>query len=65
MSLQVALTTMTLKLSLQCPENISAKQTFTNEQLQFITVIMNKVEGKTIKQKNPSSDLFPLIRLIW
>jgi hypothetical protein len=61
MALQVALTTMTLKLSMKNPANINAQVSFTTEQLQFITVLMNTIEGKTKKQKNP----YPAQTLAW
>lgn len=53
MALQVALTTMMLKLSLVKPEEINADVVFTKEQLEFIALLQQTVEGKTEKQKNP------------
>lgn len=61
MALQVALTTMTLKLSLENKQQIKADTVFTSKQMQFITVLMNKLEGKTKKQKNP----YPKQTLAW
>lgn len=52
-ALQVALTTMSLKLSMKNRENIDAKTVFSTEQIQFIKLLMTDLEGKTEKQKNP------------
>ena len=53
MALQIALTTMTLKLSLKNENQIKAEVSFTAQQIQFLTLIINDIEGKTQKQKNP------------
>jgi len=52
-ALQVALTTMTLKLSLSNTHKISAKLIFSEEQIHFLSLYMKKLEGKTEKLKNP------------
>jgi len=52
-ALQVALTTMTLKLSLSNAHKVNAKIIFSKEQLHFLTIYMEKLEGKTEKLKNP------------
>lgn len=61
MALQVALTTMTLKLSLNKPDKIPAGIVFTKGQIEFIKLLLNNVEGKTEKQKNP----YPKESLPW
>ncbi len=61
MALQVALTTMTLKMSLNNKQQLSARITFTPIQIQFFTILMNSLEGKTQKQKNP----YPKNTLAW
>ncbi len=53
MALQVALTTMTLKLSLSNNQKVTANLIFTNEQLYFLSIYMQKLEGKTQKLRNP------------
>jgi hypothetical protein len=53
LAIQVALTTMTLKLSLKKPDKTKAGIVFSNEQIDFITILLKKLEGKTEKQKNP------------
>jgi hypothetical protein len=53
LALQVALTTMTLKLSLSNNQKVTANLIFTNEQLYFLSIFMQKLEGKTEKLKNP------------
>lgn len=55
MTLQLALTTMVLKLCFDNQENIQAEQFFTKEQVNFMTVLIKTIEGKTKKQKNPYS----------
>jgi hypothetical protein len=52
-ALQVALTTMTLKLSLSNTHKINANIIFSKEQLHFLSIYMEKLEGKTEKLKNP------------
>jgi hypothetical protein len=52
-ALQVALTTMTLKLSLSNSHKINANIIFSKEQLHFLSIYMEKLEGKTEKLKNP------------
>jgi hypothetical protein len=53
LALQAALTTMTLKLSLSSSHKIAAKIIFSKELLYFLTIYMEKLEGKTEKLKNP------------
>ena len=53
MTLQVALTVMMLKLSLNKKENIKAEAVFNKHQVKFIELLLSKVDGKTTKQKNP------------
>jgi hypothetical protein len=53
MSLQVALTTMVLKLSLTNDQEVNASLIFSKEQLDFLRIYMPELEGKTQKQKNP------------
>jgi hypothetical protein len=53
MALQVGLNTMVLKLSLKIPNELKASISFTKTQRQFIALLMNTLEGKTDKQKNP------------
>jgi len=52
-ALQVALTTMTLKLSLSNTHKVNASIIFSKEQLHFLSIYMEKLEGKTEKLKNP------------
>jgi hypothetical protein len=52
-ALQVALTTMILKLSLTNSHKINANKVFSKEQLHFLSIYMGKLEGKTEKLKNP------------
>jgi hypothetical protein len=52
-ALQVALTTMTLKLSLSNTHKVNANIIFSKEQLHFLSIYMDKLEGKTEKLKNP------------
>ncbi len=61
MALQVALTTMILKLSMHNPEKINASIIFSNEQIVFIKLLVESLEGKTAKQKNP----YPQNTLAW
>ena len=61
MALQVALTIMVLKLSLNKKEKIEGKIIFSKQQIQFIELLMNNIEGKTKKQKNP----YPYQSLAW
>ena len=53
MALQVALTTMILKLSLTNSHKINANIIFSKGQLHFLSIYMEKLEGKTEKLKNP------------
>lgn len=55
MALQIALTTMSLKLSIKNKQEIDAEVVFTKEQIQFIKLLMKDLEGKTEKQRNPYS----------
>lgn len=52
-ALQVALTTMTLKLSLSSDQKVSANLIFTKEHLHFLSLYMQQLEGKTKKLSNP------------
>jgi len=52
-ALQVALTTMILKLSLTNSHKINANIIFSKGQLHFLSIYMEKLEGKTEKLKNP------------
>ncbi len=52
-ALQVALTTMTLKLSLSNTHKVNANIIFSKEQLHFLSIYMEKLEGKIEKLKNP------------
>jgi len=52
-ALQVALTTMILKLSLKNSHKINANIIFSKEQLHFLSIYMERLEGKTEKLKNP------------
>ena len=56
MALQVALTTLTLKLSLNKPQQIKAGLLFTMQQIEFLKLLLTQVEGKTQKQQNPYSE---------
>ena len=53
LSLQVALTTMLLKMSLECKREIKAETVFTNQQIEFIILMLSQLEGNTKKQQNP------------
>lgn len=53
MSLQVALTIMTLKLSMQNSQNTKADILFTPNQIEFLEILIPEVEGRSKKQKNP------------
>lgn len=61
MALQIALTTMALKLSIQKEEHVAAELFFSKQQLNFMTALLLNLEGKTQKQKNP----FPNKSLAW
>lgn len=62
MALQVALTTMVLKLSLNKKETIEAKIAFSPQQIEFIEILLKtEIEGKTEKQQNP----YPGKSLAW
>lgn len=61
MALQVALTTMTLKLAIHKKEIIDAGLIFPSEQTDFIKLLVKTVEGKTQKQQNP----YPEQSLAW
>jgi hypothetical protein len=53
MALQVALTTMILKLSLTNDQEVKATLIFSQDQVNFLTIYMQKIEGKTQKLRNP------------
>lgn len=53
LALQASLTVMTLKLSLKNNHKIKAELLFSQEELMFLDIYMNELEGKTAKQKNP------------
>lgn len=53
MTMQAALTVMTLKLSLQDQGKIKASLIFPEEYLPFFDILMGDLEGKTAKLKNP------------
>lgn len=62
LALQVALTIMVLKLSLNKKETIKAELVFSQQQIGFIKLLLkNEIEGKTKKQKNP----YPCNSLAW
>ena len=52
LAMKSALTIMNLKLALQENNEISAKQTFSAEQLECLDYLNNQYQGKTIKQQN-------------
>lgn len=52
-ALQVAMTTMALKLSLSNSHKISANIIFSKDHLHFLSIYMENLEGKTEKLKNP------------
>ena len=52
-ALQVALTTMTLKLSLSNSHKVKANLIFSKDQIDFLKIYMQELEGKTEKLKNP------------
>jgi hypothetical protein len=53
LALQVALTIMTLKLSLLNTHKVKASLIFSEEHIKFLEVYMEELEGKTDKLKNP------------
>jgi hypothetical protein len=53
LALQVALTIMTLKLSLHNTHKVKASLIFSEEHIKFLEVYMEELEGKTDKLKNP------------
>lgn len=53
MSLQIALITMVLKLSINNPLKTNAQMFFTEKQIKFLSILLNTLEGDTEKQKNP------------
>jgi hypothetical protein len=61
MAMQVALTTLMLKLSYDKPQKIQAKTIFTEEQIRFLHLLLTQLEGKSQKQQNP----FPKNTLEW
>ena len=62
MALQVALTIMTLKLSLNNKDAAKAELIFDQQQIEFIELLLkSEIEGKTEKQQNP----YPTRSLAW
>lgn len=62
LALQVALTIMVLKLSLHNKEAMKAELLFSQQQIDFIGLLLkNEIEGKTKKQQNP----YPGQTLAW
>lgn len=53
LALQVAQRIMTLRLSLDSSHRVEANIIFSEEELEFMNIYMNELEGKTEKQKNP------------
>jgi hypothetical protein len=53
LALQVGLRIMTLRLSLDSSHKVKANIIFSEEELEFMNIYMNELEGKTEKQKNP------------
>ena len=56
MALQVALTTMILKLSLTNIHEVKATLIFSKDQLNFLKIYMPEIEGKTQKLSNPFTE---------
>lgn len=52
-TLEAALQVMRLKLALGEQNTTKAKQVFSDKQLVFMSMLLQKVEGKTVKQQNP------------
>lgn len=52
-ALQVALRIMTLRLSIDSCHKVNANIIFSEEEIEFMKIYMNELEGKTEKQKNP------------
>jgi hypothetical protein len=52
-ALHIALITMLLKLSMQSDEEHEAGMVFNPEQVKFLHLVNEEVQGKTLKQKNP------------
>ena len=53
LALQVAWKAMTLKLSLSSNTSSKAERLFTKEEIDFLIILMSRIEGNTQKQKNP------------
>lgn len=53
LALQVGLRIMTLRLSLDSSHKAKANIIFSEEEIEFMYIYMNELEGKTEKQKNP------------
>lgn len=53
LALQVGLRIMTLRLSLDSSHKVKANIIFSEQELKFMNIYMNELEGKTEKQKNP------------
>lgn len=61
MALQVALSVMVLKLSLNKKQQVKAETIFSAGQIEFIKLLMPRIEGKTQKQQNP----YPKRTMAW
>lgn len=61
MALQVALSVMVLKLSLNKKQQVKAETIFSAGQIEFIKLLMSGIEGKTKKQQNP----YPKRTMAW
>jgi len=53
LALQVGLRIMTLRLSIDSSHKVKANIIFSKEEIEFMNIYMNELEGKTEKQKNP------------
>jgi hypothetical protein len=61
MTLDVAMEIMQLKLALKAESQTSVDRVFTDKQVLLLTILLQKVEGATEKQKNP----YPKQTLSW
>jgi hypothetical protein len=53
LALQVGLRIMALRLSIDSSHKVKANIIFSEEEIEFMNIYMNELEGKTEKQKNP------------